>query len=228
MKIDFREVYTYINSNQSLKQFFLWYQEHCESLTLPYHNLNHTLKMMSLIIDIYKKSQYSYKEYEFKLTDKDLYHLLLSALFHDYNHSGGKFTDDINVKIAKAGLRDCIDDIISNIDDATLSVYEECCHIIDATQYPYVISEEELNIRQQIIRELDILVCLYDDFITHNVFGLMSEMHLDKTINEFVSEYLQFIFKSLNTLKLKYCHDMIEENQNEFFDNIDNFSKLLI
>lgn len=227
MKVNYKEVYSIVESNSNIKQFFKWYISHCGSLNIPYHNLSHTLGMMGLVIDIYKKSQYKYKEYGFKLTDEDLYYLLLSALFHDYNHSGGKFSDDVNVGIAKAGLRDCLDELVGESETARI-LLDKCSEIINATEYPYVMDDSELNLKQRIIRECDILVCFYDDFITHNIFGLLSEMKPDDSLRNYTARYLEFIIDSLNKLKLEYSKEIIRENQNDFFDTVDKFSKLII
>lgn len=227
MRLDFNEVYNTLSSNSNLKAYFKWYVTHCESMSLPYHNLSHTLKMMWHIIQIYKKSQYKYKEYGFKIDDTNLYMLLLSALFHDYNHSGGKFTDDVNVGIAKAGLRDCLEELTSMGETEQL-ILSTCSSIIEATQYPYIISDDDLNIDQRIIRECDILVDYFDDYITHNIFGLMSEMKTGKNIYDFTAGYMEFTFGALNNLKLEYSKEVIRENENEFFSTVNNFSKLLI
>ena len=96
MKLDLFKVYTVINSNSNLKNFYNWYINHCVSMTLPYHNIRHTFGVMYHIISIYEYS-HTNSDCGFVLEDKDLYILLTSALFHDYNHSGGRFNDDINV-----------------------------------------------------------------------------------------------------------------------------------
>ena len=54
--------------------------------------------MMYHICCIYEESQKD--DYEFKLDSEGLYILLVSAIFHDFNHSAGRFTDDINVSNA--------------------------------------------------------------------------------------------------------------------------------
>ena len=93
--IDQSKVLDYINANLSLKDFFTYYLNSCITLTNPYHNINHTISMMYFIIDIYELSKKN--KFDFNLSENDLYILLLSAMFHDYNHSGGKYEDSINV-----------------------------------------------------------------------------------------------------------------------------------
>ena len=62
-----------------------------DSNKLPYHNLNHTLCVL-------KNCYYLSLEYTIDPDDKRL--LCIAALYHDFGHSGGLFTDDWNVKAA--------------------------------------------------------------------------------------------------------------------------------
>lgn len=227
MRTDYTDAYRGIESNPNLVVLYNWYIRNCKSINLPYHNLSHTLGMMNHIAKIYKTSQYMYKDYGFQLSDEDYYLLLVSALFHDYNHSGGKFDDETNVQIAIAGLDDCLSELF-NRDEMTRYVFDRCSEIIKATQYPYVIPDSELSLNQRIIRECDILVCFYDDYITHNIFGLWEEMHTGLDIKEFTSAQFSFIMKSLKDMKLVYSLNCIEENQNEFLERFDLFAKLIV
>ena len=93
-------------------------------MTLPYHNIRHTLGVMYHIISIYEYS-HTNSDCGFVLEDEDLYILLTSALFHDYNHSGGRFNDDANVYNAKNGLRECLYTYLED-DEQTRIVVEEC------------------------------------------------------------------------------------------------------
>lgn len=225
MRNDYSDAYWAIGSNSNIVVLYNWYIRNCESLNLPYHNLSHTLGMMTLITKLYKFSQFK-KDYGFKLSDEDFYLLMVSALFHDYNHSGGKFDDETNVGIAISGLEECLNGIFKD-DMTTRYIFEKCSEIIKATQYPYVIADSDLTLLQRIIRECDILVCFYDDFITHNVFGLWKEMNTGLDIVEYAGMYYRFITEALQSLKLKFSQDIIKENQDEFFTRFNSFAGLI-
>lgn len=215
-------VLNFISSNEELKWFFNWYLQHNNSLTLPYHNLNHTLEMMQLVIDIVQKSRDG--KYGIVLTDQDMFILLLSAMFHDYNHSGGRHSDSVNIDNAKIGLKTAIQSRYTWNED-TEKLYNECSKVISATEYPYKINA--LDQKQLILRELDILVVLYDDFLTQSVFGLAEEMKWQDFLKCF-SEYTKFLLDSFSKMKLQYSLDLFEENKDNFLTKIDLFAKLLI
>jgi hypothetical protein len=97
--------------------------------------------------------------------------LLLVALFHDYNHSMGRRNDAFNICEAKLGLDDFLKN--NNLDMNIVFMYK----IIDATQYPYIIKSEDLNIYQAIIRDADLLQIIEPDWISHVILGLSEEMY---------------------------------------------------
>jgi len=81
-----------INKHPELQKGFSWIMKNSTSNNLPYHNFNHLLTVM----------RYTYGACQFyKLTEKEEKEMLMAALFHDVNHSGGKETDDVNVITAK-------------------------------------------------------------------------------------------------------------------------------
>ena len=69
----------------------------------PYHNFRHTLHVLWLC---HKACQY----YQNQLTPRQMRNLLITALFHDFDHPGHPHPgendpDRINIRIAIAGLR---------------------------------------------------------------------------------------------------------------------------
>jgi len=84
--------------------------------------------------------------------------MLLAAIFHDMNHSGGKMSDNYNVENAVNAYK-------SFTDIYPMYSYQEVIDIIRATEFPYK-EGETLTMMQQMVRECDNLVCFYDDFLT--------------------------------------------------------------
>jgi len=131
----------------------------------PYHNLNHLLTVMKYC-HLGAISE--------KITDeKELRELLIAAIFHDVNHSGGKKTDDINIKNSKKSIKDFVE---SQEVDVDLEVINE---ILDATQYPYVIEGKSLNKRQAIIRDADLMQVFEYNWIHQNILGLSTELNMN-------------------------------------------------
>ena len=224
MKLDTAYVHRVIGTNPNLKSIYRWYLSNCISLDAPYHNLRHTLAMMLHVIRVWEGSRVPGSGYGFTLNDEDLYILLISAMFHDFNHSAGKFDDSVNVNSAVSGLRSCMEACLVN-DDAMRACMERCEENIRATQYPYVIPDDELNVHQRILRECDILVVLYDNCITGQIMALASEMRRTD-IEYFTVGYLDFIFKSVEKFRLVYSIETWNMYSSEFLTEIDEFAKL--
>ena len=221
MKLNIDAVHAVIASNRDLKNYYKWYLTYCNSLCVPYHNLNHTLGMMYHILCIYNESQKKEHEYGFRLTEQDLYILMTSALFHDYNHSAGVHPDSVNVATAKAGLNRCLREFLV-ADETTESLIKICEQNIDATQFPYVIKDEDLNLYQRILRECDLLVSLYDDYFTHAVMGLYYEMKPQTELIDFVASNMQFLNDSFKNFKLVYSIDIWNQETDNFLQSAKN------
>ena len=68
----------------------------------PYHNLNHMLTVV--------RHAYYALVYEELLGEDMAEELLMTALFHDYNHSMGENIDEVNVSKAKNALRTFVEE----------------------------------------------------------------------------------------------------------------------
>jgi hypothetical protein len=158
-----------INKYPELQKGFSWIMKNSTSNDLPYHNFNHLLTVV----------RYTHGACRFyELTPKEELEMLFAALFHDVNHSGGKETDDVNIINAKRAVHNFCHNYNIDIDA------HEVCRIIDATQYPYVYEPHELDLKQQIIRDADLMQVFEYNWIQQNMMGLCSEMGItmDKMI----------------------------------------------
>ena len=228
MKANYLGLHYAIAANKDLCTIYNWYLRNCTSLTLPYHNLRHTLGMMSHIDSMLTYHQWiEGKNDEVNLDRDNFLVLLTSALFHDYNHSGGRFSDETNIKNAIRGLKCCLEETqVMGSEEERTRFFEECKSAIEATQYPYVIEDKDLTPNQRVLRELDILVCFYDDFLTHTFFGLMEEMKC-KDIKDFAEAETEFLRNSLRNLKLEYCKEVIADNITEFNNVLELFKGII-
>ena len=85
-------------------------------------------------------------------------------------------SDKENVANAIAGLERCLDEC-TEYSSKLNWLKSSCASVIHATEYPYVIPDEDLDLRQRIIRECDILVAFFDDVFLH-IIGLSAEMRM--------------------------------------------------
>lgn len=128
----------------------------------PYHNLNHLLTVTR-----HAHEGLRFDNYYGSMIEE----VLVACLFHDYNHSQGKLPDSENVRVAKEGMVDFLNSLEHNPLDTDFME-----HIIDATQYPYVIPSDKLCPYQKIIRDADLCQIYEYDWLKQNIFGLSLEM----------------------------------------------------
>jgi len=129
---------------------------------VPYHNFYHTMCMVENCEDIATS---------LGLTGFEKRALVIAAIFHDFNHSGGKLKDKENVQNAINAF------LSMSLEDQDVS--DLVVEIIKATEYPYVIPEEEFTIYQQIIRDADLMQTFEKNYLQQNWLGLTQEMNLD-------------------------------------------------
>lgn len=144
-----------------------------KSNNAPYHNLNHVLCMVKNIYIICNNED---------VKKEDIQTLIIAALFHDFNHSQGKKTDDENIKIAIKACNKYIEE-----ENLRLNVID----IIKATQYPYVIDEKDLSKNQLIIRDCDMLQTFESNFIQQVLLGLSTELGIE--LEKFLDMQLSFL-----------------------------------
>jgi len=192
----------------------------------PYHNNEHTLFVFNVcmkLFDIYKK--------EYKLKSRDRYALGLAAIFHDYNHSGGKLKDSDNIKLALEGIyqytqandmdtfahgedpydeEDWSDefeypeDRIPGLSMIAME-YKRIENLIKCTEYPHEY-KENLDILEMIIMDADTTI---PDNISKYVMGLASEL------NRNLLEFVDYEFDYIDNIKylLPYSNEMIDKRR---------------
>jgi predicted metal-dependent HD superfamily phosphohydrolase len=149
-----------IIKKNKLENYFRKFILYNNSNDLPYHNFFHTMCVMQNCFLI---------AYDLEMAELEIRALLIAAMFHDFNHSGGKLKDTENVKIAINGFLTASeeDDDVNNL----------VVDIIRATEFPYVIPEDELTIYQKIIRDADLMQTFEKNYLQQNWIGLASEMN---------------------------------------------------
>jgi len=144
---------------------------------LPYHNLNHGMTVL--------KYYYNAIEY-YKFNDEEgIKNMLIAALCHDANHSGGKLKDNFNVIKAKTYIRQLSEDCQLEID---FNITDE---ILDATEYPYKIEGKDLTLDQAIIRDADLMQVYEYNWVHQIIYGLSEELNMD--FFDFVDPQINFL-----------------------------------
>lgn len=174
------------------------------SNNLPYHNLYHSLCVMSDVGRMTSITDY------FDLTSEEERDLLLSALYHDYHYTIGPIPDNLKVDIT-----------ILNLPNGT-SFNDRVRELIKYTSYPYskdIILDEnisKIDYMGLILREADLCQCLKDNSIQQCIFGLKEEMDPGNKITyyEFIDKYIEFLEG------IRYQIIDREGNKNELLANL--------
>jgi len=139
------------------------------SNNVPYHGIDHLFEVFRFSYTIFENDIVCKSTSTQNLNKLEI---LIAALFHDYNHSTGRLTDSENISNAILGLNEFYD-LYPYFD---LDVVKS---IIYATEYPYTISDQELSLEQQIIRDADMCYLFYDLSIVKLYQGLRTEFSKD-------------------------------------------------
>jgi hypothetical protein len=179
----------------------------------PYHNNEHMVNVFNnamLLFDQYKE--------EYELTPSDKLCLGLAALFHDFNHSGGKLTDKENIELALVALKEFLDavnksDIWNNRKLVNPLIFSKIEQIIIATEFPHL--DIDLDILQKIIRDADTMGGITEGWKSV-VTSLAKEYN--KTLEEFIPTQIKF----LDTVKFNtdYCNQLLKDNKEEIVSGL--------
>lgn len=151
-----------------------------------------------------------------------------AALFHDYNHSGGKTSDDENIQKAIVGVTKAattLKQTIANFKPVDLSVIAS---MIECTKFTGVFPNEPKTIEEQCLRDADLMTVfagtdtavmllngLYEEmliknpsltkqeFVTRNVEFLTNAKYYTEPARELVEKYLESTLSELEPLLLQ-------------------------
>ena len=81
----------------------------------------------------------------------------LSCLMHDYDHTTGKESDEVNIKNALKG----VDDLLSN--KYHWAILLEIKNLIKITQYPFLEENEPKTLLEAALRDADLMYAMTED-----------------------------------------------------------------
>lgn len=130
----------------------------------PYHNLRHILHVFW---ECYNGAKYH------RISSREMRNLLIAALFHDFNHSGKlRGRDHEEVEVAIMSLKNYL------LPEEGRE-FEDIATLIKATQFPYVIPDEDLSVSAMILRDADMSQNFSPVWIQQCWLGLAEEMGVD-------------------------------------------------
>jgi len=154
--------------NDAIASALKYVLHHNKSHNAPYHNFYH--------LSCVAESGY---EMAMKYCPDKAVELAIAGLFHDFDHSQGKFPDNVNIKMALEGFAMWLMSYQGEMNFDSM-VIERC---IVATQYPYIISNDAFVtdnfLPGLVIRDADMMQCLQPNWIQQVLFGLGQEFNKD-------------------------------------------------
>lgn len=198
-----------------LQRLIKCFVQNNKSMYLPYHNYSHTLGFLYHALAAGMR--------EFGPDRKKLQELGVAVIFHDFNHSGGKYEDEVNIRFALDALKNCPREYFPPGYE-NFSTAED---LIRSTQYPYIINDEDLSQQQKIMRDCDILWIIDSSSLIQNILGLGTEMSFKGEIYELIDSHRKFVIESAKTFRTGYAMDIFDSLKsswefrlNQFINNI--------
>lgn len=128
----------------------------------PYHNLFHT---MSMVKNVYQGARFH------NLPNIETTSLVVAALFHDYDHSGGLWADCDNVKLAATKFWKFYNANANTLGLLINAGLTDAC--IRVTEFPFVL--EPVTLAEEIIRDADMLQISEPYWFEMTTLGIKAE-----------------------------------------------------
>lgn len=204
------EILSFIDKNEILSLALKFVLENNTAKDNPYHNNHHLLGVfrsaMKLTIG--------------HLETKDITEIGLAALFHDFNHSGGKLTDTENIKLAITELSVFHINNVQLFTDKGIDVGNSYV-LMNITEYPH--KREPETIQEKIIRYSDMLQYYDENWFLNVVMGF-----LNKEVGLSIKDSIENQIKFVNNVKFYTEGDLYirSESQNQILRELDFYSKI--
>lgn len=197
-----------IKQHLLLEKSFSYVIENNKSANLPYHNTRHLIKVFNSSMDIAKY---------YKLSKHETIILGVAALFHDFNHSGGKLKDNENIQIAIEEFNIFYKENNELFDGVH---YPSIMDLITYTEFPKV--KEPESITQQILVDADLIQCYDTDWILFAIKGLADERCI--SVKQSLSDQINFI----NNVKYytKYAQKLHNRKKKKYSKKL-NYLKII-
>jgi len=172
-----------------LQGYYLFFMKLNSSSKLPYHNFYHIVCMINNVFE---------GACHLDLRREEKRALVVAAIFHDFDHSGGKVTDDVNVNLALKRFNDCqwvaerqqFSELIVGLVDWTRVDWSQGIldpdevkltkEAIAITKYPY--DRDPVSAVERVIRDADLMQPYEVDpaKLKKQYRGLQEEVELQK------------------------------------------------
>ena len=162
----------------NLEGFYRYFNE-LNASTAPYHNKYHARCMM---LNCFEGALFE------KCTTVEVRALVVAAMFHDFNHTGGHEPDEANIRLALEGLN-LAQHAEMFFTPLTEKELELAIRAIRVTQYPFI--HEPMTVTEKIIRDADLMQLYEADVPTMRAqyLGLKAEVEISRKVTFTQEEY---------------------------------------
>lgn len=176
----------------------------------PYHNIFHLLDVFTKCMEI----SLLYNE----LNENDILELGIAALFHDFNHSGGKLKDFENIELSISGFNDFY---IKNEKEFKKLNKNNIEELIKITEYPH--KRNPNNLKEMIIIDSDMIQCYNKNWFLNIITGfLMKEVGLN--LKDSINTQIKYV-ENVRYYTL-YANELHNKNKNNLLENLNYFKNI--
>ncbi|MFW6225637.1 MAG: hypothetical protein ACOC3V_01595 [bacterium] len=175
----------------------------------PYHSTFHLIDVFTKCMEI---------SHVYKLPEKDILELGLAALFHDFNHSGGRLKDYENIELALTAFNIFYND---NIDKFNSLNKDNIIELIKITEYPH--KRKPSNVKEMILIDSDMIQCYNKNWFLNVITGfLMKEIGMD--IKDAINNQIKYI-KGVNYYT-EYANSIHTKEKDKMLNNLNYFKNI--
>lgn len=153
----------------------------------PYHNNYH---MLSVAANAHYILQHDPIAHDIPIERKR--NLIVAALWHDFDHSGGKLDDDANIKIACTAFKKYVSELSK---DRVNFDIDSVIEIIECTRFPFTVTPDTPE--KKIIRDADLLQSFGPLWFEHTTLGILDELNSTATekmdLKTFLEKQIEFL-----------------------------------
>lgn len=204
-----------VDSALNIEKYLLEFLQSNPSKSLPYHNNRHMKQVFALAVRMLLRETGELKQYV-----QHFVPLTFSTLLHDYGHSGGKLSDEENIKIALEAVAKAIAECPEELPEG---LEETVRRTILCTEFPF--KHEPDSLVEKIMRDADILYATMENDPTVIMEGLRKEMEVSQGRKISYTEMYdnQVTFATNAKLYTKRGKQLWDENFERFLKEMEDY-----
>jgi len=191
------------------------YLETNPSKDLPYHNNKHMVACYSIGLKLFVEELKANPR--FPLVENFAPKLAVVTMLHDYDHTGGRSPDSVNIQRALIGLRGFVEFTKLKFSEEFVRSVTEC---IQVTEFPFC--KQPVNSLEMVMRDADILYATLSGDPEVIMEGLRAEVSVARGSEMSYAEMVgsQAKFKDAVTLFTDEGKRLYELNKDIYFNSL--------